>query len=61
LPVEALKMGTDKGGKPVPFMMLAAIVDSDDSLAETDEENNLLIFPRDEIESVTKEAAAAKK
>jgi len=61
LPVEVLKMATDKRGEPAPFLLLAAIVDSDDSLAETDEENNLLIFARDEIESVTKESASERK
>jgi hypothetical protein len=61
LPVEVLKMGTDKRGQPAPFLMLAAIVDSDDGLAEVDEDNNLLIFARDEIESIKKGAGAEAK
>lgn len=54
LPVEVLKMATDESGKPAPFALLVAIADSDESLEETDEENNVLVFARDEIKSVTK-------
>ena len=54
LPVEVLTMGTDKDGKPAAFGILAAILDSDESLDETDEENNVLMLARDEIKSVAK-------
>lgn len=54
LPVEVLTMGTDKDGKPAGFGILAAMLDSDESLDETDEENNVLMLARDEIKSAAK-------
>ena len=54
LPVEVLTMGTVKDGKLAPFGILAAILDSDTSLDETDKENNVLVLAGDEIKSVAK-------
>jgi hypothetical protein len=57
LPVDVLKMDTDTNGKPVPFATLVAMIDSDDSLDEADEDNNVLIFAREEIKSVSQAVA----
>jgi hypothetical protein len=60
LPVEVLKMTMGKDGRPVPFMLLAAIVDSDEDLTETDEENNVLALARDDIKPIEKGGLAGK-
>jgi hypothetical protein len=52
MPVEVLTMAMAKDGRFVPFKLLAAIVDSDDSLEETNEDNNLMVLSRDAIKSV---------
>jgi len=52
LPVEVLTMGIDYEGHPAAFNVLVALIDSDDDLAETNEENNILVFSRDKIQSV---------
>jgi subtilase family serine protease len=54
LPVEVLNMTVGQDGKAAPFALLVAMLDSDESLDETDEENNVLVFARDEIKSIEK-------
>jgi hypothetical protein len=46
LPVDALGMDQDAAGRPLPFRTLFAMVDADDELVETNEENNLTIIER---------------
>lgn len=52
LPVEVLTMGIDYEGHPAAFNALVALIDSDDDLAETNEENNILVLSRDKIQSI---------
>jgi hypothetical protein len=52
LPVEVLKMAIDYEGQPAPFNAFVALIDSDNDLAETNEEDNILVFSRDKIQSV---------
>ncbi len=52
LPVEVLKMTTENDPWARPFETFAAIIDSDDSLTETNEDNNVLLLARDAIKSV---------
>jgi hypothetical protein len=54
LPVTVLTMATNKQGRPAPFMVLAAILDCDETFDETDKENNVLVVAREEIEAVAK-------
>jgi hypothetical protein len=49
LPVEVLKMIPERSKTPQPFDTFAAIVDSDERLAETNEENNVLLLAREAI------------
>jgi hypothetical protein len=49
LPVEVLKMTTAKDRWAKPFDLLGAMLDSDESLTETNENNNTLVLTRDSI------------
>lgn len=60
LPVEALKMATDKSGKAAPYSLLAAILDSDESLAESNKENNVMVLAREAIKPIEKTGLVAK-
>lgn len=60
LPVEALKMATDKSGKAVPYSFLAAILDSDERLDETNEENNVIVLAREAIKPIEQAGIVAK-
>lgn len=55
LPVETLKMTSAKDKWPKPFEVLAATADSDDSLRESNEDNNMLKLARDAIKPVEAE------
>jgi hypothetical protein len=52
LPREAMTMGRTAEGKPQPFSMLFAMVDSQHQWAETDEQNNLMALERARIRLV---------
>ena len=60
LPVEVLKMTTDKSGKTTPFALLVAVLDSDESLDETNEENNVMVLARQEIKPIEKSGTVKK-
>ena len=60
LPVEVLKMTTDKSGKATPFALLAAILDSDESLDESNEDNNVMVLARQEIKPIEKSGTVKK-
>jgi hypothetical protein len=49
MPFEALTMATSAQGKAAPFVLLAAVADSNNDVAETNEENNVLVLTRDAI------------
>jgi hypothetical protein len=57
LPPEVLKMSTPSDKWARPFETLAAFVDSDERLVETDENNNVLLVARDAIEPVASNVA----
>ena len=52
LPVEVLKMAIDYEGRPAAFNVFVALLDSDNDLAETNEDNNILVISREKIQSV---------
>jgi hypothetical protein len=56
LPVEVLKMTTEKDPWARPFETLGAFIDSDDSLDESDEDNNVLLLARTAIKAVNRVA-----
>ncbi|MGE3317403.1 MAG: CARDB domain-containing protein [Planctomycetaceae bacterium] len=49
LPVEVLKMGTGADGKPASFETIVVILDSDEQVQETNEENNIVATRRDAL------------
>jgi hypothetical protein len=55
LPVGVLKMTSAKDKWPKPFEILAATADSDDSLRESNEDNNVLKLARDAIKPLDSE------
>jgi hypothetical protein len=59
LPVEVLTMATTPSGKGAPFLLLAAVADSNNDLTETNEENNILVVTRDEIKPLEKGSLAS--
>ena len=61
LPVEVLKMTAVKDPWPKPFDLLVAIADSDNSLRETNKDNNVLLRTRDAIKPLSADVAASVK
>jgi hypothetical protein len=52
MPPEILKMKGTQDHWPRPFDLLGAMLDSDESLTETNEKNNTLVLARDSIKSL---------
>jgi hypothetical protein len=61
LPIEVLKMTSPNDKWPKPFEVLGAIADSDDSLRESNEDNNVLKTTRDAIKSLDADDAASAR
>jgi hypothetical protein len=55
MPPEILKMKGSQDHWPRPFDLLGAMLDSDESLTETNEKNNTLVLTRDSIKPVAGE------
>lgn len=50
LPLEAMALGSDAQGRPMPYKSLVAAVDSDERISEGNEENNLALIDRTSIQ-----------
>ncbi len=61
LPVGVLKMTTANDKWPKPFELLVAVANSDDSLLESNKDNNALARTRDAIKPLTADDAASTR
>ncbi len=53
LPVEALTLSVDPMGNVAPFSQLGVVVDADNQIPESNEENNQLILDRQQIQPIS--------